>query len=127
MAGVSSAISQFANQGIKAIPLILVYAVIQTSLSEEILFRGFLCKRLTNQFGFEIGNVIQAGCFGLAHGIPFFAATKNVLVFVLVTLLPTFIGYYQGYINEKKASGSIVPSWMLHAIMNVISALAASF
>lgn len=120
------AVNQFYKKGWSALPLILFYSVIQTALSEEILFRGFLGKRLINKFGFIAGNTIQAVCFGLLHGIPFGIITDNVLVTILFTLLPGFIGWFQGWINEKYSSGSIVPSWIIHSIMNIFSALSAA-
>ena len=118
-----TATTQFSGKGIGALPLILIYAVIQTSLSEEIFFRGFLGKRFNHKFGFKIGNVMQALIFGLLHGIPFGIATGNFLVFILLVLLPGIIGWFQGWINEKCSSGSILPSWGLHAIMNILSGL----
>lgn len=36
---------------IQTLCVILIWAILQTSLSEEILFRGFLCKRCCNKFG----------------------------------------------------------------------------
>jgi len=120
---VPTATNQFSNKGLIAVPSILVYAIIQTSLSEELFFRGFLCKRLANQFGFITGNVIQSILFGLLHGIPFGLATGNWFVFILLTILPAIIGYVQGWLNEKKANGSIIPSWILHGLMNIFSAL----
>lgn len=126
MSGAATATRQFANNGIAALPQILVYAVIQTSLSEEIFFRGFLCKRFTDKFGFKIGNLMQALLFGLIHGIPFGLATGNVLVFLLLVLLPGAIGWIMGWMNEKCSSGSIVPGWILHACMNILSGLATA-
>lgn len=124
--GVESATSQFAGQGLAAIPSVLIYAIIQTSLSEEILFRGFLGKRLIHKFGFTAGNIIQSLCFGLLHGVPFFMVTGNIFVLVLVTLLPCVLGFYEGYLNEKTAGGSIFPSWIVHALLNIISGITAS-
>lgn len=49
---VPSATTQFHGKGLSAVPSILVFAIINTSLSEEILFRGFILKRLSNVFGF---------------------------------------------------------------------------
>lgn len=118
--------SQFSGQGIGALPGILVYAVIQTGLSEEIFFRGFLCKRLTNKFGFIPANIIQSLFFGLMHGIPFGLVSGNVLVMILCTVLPGALGYVQGWMNEKCAGGSIVTSWILHSTMNILSALFAA-
>ena len=118
--------NQFYKKGWSALPSILFYSVIQTALSEEILFRGFLGKRLINKFGFIIGNTIQAIGFGLLHGIPFGIITGNVLVTILLTLLPGALGWSEGLLNEKCSEGSIVPGWILHSIMNILSALSAA-
>ncbi|MCQ2529151.1 MAG: CPBP family intramembrane metalloprotease [Saccharofermentans sp.] len=117
---VTTAGSGFAGKGMAGIPLAFVYGLIRTGLSEEILFRGFILKRISGKFGFMAGNVIQAIAFGLVHGVPFGAATHNVGVTVALTILPAIVGFILGWVNEKKASGSIVPSWMLHGITNVI-------
>ena len=61
--------------------------------------------------------------FGLLHGIPFGFATNNILVTILLTLLPGAFGWFQGWINEKYSSGSIIPSWIIHSLMNILSAL----
>lgn len=126
MGNTDTATSQFSNQGWKAVPSILIFAVIQTGLSEEIFFRGFLGKRFINRFGFKVGNTIQAVLFGLIHGIPFGLITGNVLITILLILLPGSIGWLQGWINERRSSGSIIPSWITHAIMNIISALSTA-
>ncbi len=127
MNGVETAASQFAGKGAAAIFGILIQSIIQTALSEEILFRGFLCKRLSNKFGFVAGNILQALCFGLLHGIPFGLVTQNVLVGILLVLLPGAIGFLQGYMNEKWAGGSIIPGFILHAVMNILTGLANAF
>ena len=72
LGNVATAVSAFAGQGASAVPAILSYAVVRTSLSEELLFRGFLLKRLVGKFGFTIGNITQSLLFGLIHGIAFF-------------------------------------------------------
>jgi len=59
----ASTMEQFAGQGSRLILGALVYGLIQTGLSEEILFRGFLGKRFINKFGFITGNTIQALTF----------------------------------------------------------------
>lgn len=121
-----TATTQFAGQSWNALPRILIYAIIQTGLSEEILFRGFLGKRLIHSLGFVSGNTIQAFMFGLMHGIPFGLVTGNVLVTILLTILPGTIGWVEGWLNEKYASGSIVPSWFMHSIMNILSGIGSA-
>jgi hypothetical protein len=32
-----------------------------------------------------------------------------------------------GYVNEKKAGGSIIPGWCIHAIANIFSGACAAF
>ena len=125
--GVTTAGSQFAGRGLKALPAVFFYAFLRTALSEEILFRGFLLKRIQNKVGFIAGNSVQAFLFGLMHGIPFGLHTKSVLTFVLLTLLPGLFGWYQGWLNEKQCDGSIVPSWLLHGCINFITAAFSLF
>lgn len=120
--GLTTAGSQFTSMGIIAVPAALVYGFIRTGLSEEILFRGFLLKRIQNKFGFQTGNLIQAVLFGLMHGIPFGLITQNVFIMILLTILPGAFGWYQGWLNEKRCGGSIIPSWLLHGSMNFIVA-----
>lgn len=120
--GITTAGSSFAGMGISALPAALVYGFIRTGLSEEIIFRGFLLKRVAARFGFIAGNTVQALCFGLLHGLPFGLVTGSVPVAFLLTLLPGAFGWYQGWLNEKRCGGSILPSWLLHGIMNSLIA-----
>ena len=124
--GVETAASEFAGLGFASIPAILVYALLKTALAEEIVFRGFLLKRISNKFGFAAGNLIQAVLFGLMHGVMFFGAAGAVKA-VLITLFTGLIGWVMGYINEKKAGGSIIPSWSIHAAANIFSGVCSAF
>lgn len=124
--GTETATSEFAGLGTQAIMPILVYAIFNTALPEELLFRGFLLKRLESKVGFVVGNVVQAALFGLLHGIMFFplvGAMKTILVIALTGL----IAWFMGYINERKAGGSIFPSWIIHAISNIFSGICSAF
>ena len=122
-AGVTAAGAQYAGKGIASALPVLLYAFVRTALSEEILFRGFLLKEAQRRFGFRRANVFQAVLFGLMHGIPFGLATKSVTVFLLLTVLPGLFGGYQGWLNEKRCGGSILPSWLLHGCMNFLTAV----
>ena len=117
---ITSAGSQFQGKGPAYIPVAFVYGFIRTGMSEEIVFRGFLLKRFAAKFGFLTGNIIQAVLFGLMHGIPFGLASGNLLVTLIFTILPGCIGFYMGWMNEKKCGGSILPSWLMHGITNTI-------
>lgn len=72
-----TATSAFSGAGMAAIPAILIYAVLNTALPEELLFRGFMLKRIANKFGFAAGNLVQSIVFGLMHGVMFFRSFYN--------------------------------------------------
>lgn len=98
----------------------LFQAAVTTALSEEILFRGFLAKRLIAWLGFGVGNAAQAIVFGAVHGLLFLGASTEVSLAgrLAVVLVPTVQGWLMGWLNERAANGSIVPSWCAHAVTN---------
>lgn len=120
------ATSQFSGKGISAFIPALIYAFLQTGLSEEIFFRGFLTKRLINKFGFQLGNSIQGFLFGLMHGA-FFIMLLNPIQLIIIILITGVGGYLLGWINEKHSKGSIISSWLIHGIVNTISSTLALF
>ena len=122
---VETATSDFSGLGIAALPAILIYAIFKTALSEEIVFRGFLLKRVSGRFGFHVGNVVQSILFGLMHGVMFFSVT-SVINAIIITLVTGGIGWCMGYVKEKKAEGSILPSWCIHAIANIVSGICSA-
>lgn len=119
---ITAAGSSFAGMGMAALPAVIVYSFIRTGFSEELLFRGFLLKRISRRWGFIVGNTVQALLFGALHGIPFGLATHSILVTTLFTLLPGAFGWYVGWLNENRCGGSVVPSWLLHGLMNTVVA-----
>jgi len=120
------ATSEFSGLGIGALPAILVYALFNTALPEEILFRGFILKRISNRFGFNAANYVQCILFGFLHGAMFIKYVGPV-VGVLITCLTMAIAWCMGYVNEKKADGSVLPSWGIHAVANIFSGMVAAF
>jgi len=126
MRNVETATSDFSGLGVAALPAILIYAIFKTALSEEFVFRGFILKRVSVKFGFHAGNMVQCILFGLMHGVMFFSVT-SVINAVLITLFTSGIGWCMGYINEKKAEGSILPSWCIHAAANIFSGICSAF
>ncbi len=123
---VKTASSDFYSLGFLALPAIIVHASLGTALPEEVLFRGFILKRLENKFSFNVGNIVQSLLFGLVHGLAFIAFVgifKGLLLFIFTGLLAFLIGY----INEKKAEGSILPGIILHFIANVFSGVCSAW
>jgi len=123
---VEIATSEFAGLGLPAIPAIVIYATFNTALPEEILFRGFLLKRIQNKFGFGVANVVQAFIFGFVHGVMFWGVVGVVKALVVI-IFTGVIAWLMGYINEKKCEGSIIPSWIIHTISNIFAGICAAF
>ena len=99
---IETATSAFSGMGYKALPSILIYSILQTSLPEELLFRGFLLKRLVNHMPFFFANTIQAIAFSLLHGI-LFASLVSIKITLFITLFTGVIAAYLGFVNEKKS------------------------
>jgi len=115
------AANQFAGLGAAAVIPALFYAIIQTGLSEELLFRGFLLKRLMKIFDFQGANLLQSIIFGCVHGAMLWSVLP-LHVILLVVLTTALAGYVMGWVNERIAGGSIVTSWSIHSIVNFIAA-----
>ena len=124
--GIETATSEFAGLKEAAIPAILVYAIFNTALSEEILFRGFLLKACSKKLGFAERNIFQGLIFGVIHGMMFFSLVGTVKAIIIVCFTG-LIGMFMGFVDEKKAGGSIIPSWCIHAIANILSGLCAAY
>ncbi|MFF2176659.1 CPBP family intramembrane glutamic endopeptidase [Lysinibacillus sp. NPDC058147] len=118
--------NRFTGLGFSALIPALFYAMVQTGLSEELLFRGFLLKRFKHKFGFQMGNIIQSLLFGILHGWMFYSLVPFGVV-VLVVMATAFTGYLMGWINERKSNGSILTSWGIHAIVNLFASFMAMF
>jgi membrane protease YdiL (CAAX protease family) len=104
--------------------VLLVQAAIQTALAEEILFRGYIAKRLINWLGFHVGNTLQALLFGGLHLALYLTAGSGSLdrLQMTILLLPTTcLGWLLGYVKERAGNGSIIPGWLAHTLSNAIS------
>ncbi|MFJ6208573.1 lysostaphin resistance A-like protein [Lysinibacillus sp. NPDC092081] len=118
--------NRFIGLGFSALIPALFYAMVQTGLSEELLFRGFLLKRFKHKFGFQMGNIMQSLLFGILHGWMFYSLVPFGVV-VLVVMATAFTGYLMGWINERKSNGSILTSWGIHGIGNLFASFMAMF
>ncbi|MEH7124011.1 CPBP family intramembrane glutamic endopeptidase [Bacillus sp. JJ1773] len=120
------ATAQFSGKGIDALIPALIYAFLQTGLSEEVFFRGFLMKRLVHKFGLQVGNGVQSLLFGLLHGI-FLFSYAGFWGAVIITLITGIAGWLMGWLNEKQSEGSIVSSWLLHGCANTLASIIVMF
>jgi len=107
--------------GAEALTILLVMALFKTSLTEEILFRGFVAKRLIGLLGFRNGNLAQATFFGIIHTALFALITDNTLFLTIIFVVPSIGAYVTVILNEKLANGSILPGWIAHALANVLA------
>jgi uncharacterized protein len=116
---VASNLLMFRSTSEKLISILFI-AFIQTSLAEEIFFRGFIGKRFIEKMGFNTGNIAQSLLFGLVHALLFLPVTQNALVLILVMISTSISGFILGIIKEKIGNGSLIPSWIAHGIGNVM-------
>lgn len=114
--------SPLLGRGIGGLPLAIIYSFIRTSLSEEILFRGFLLKRMMEFTTFNIANTFQALLFGLLHGAMFISIAGPIIGILIIVFTGT-VGWFLGYLNEQGAGGSILPSWIVHGLANLVSSI----
>ena len=121
-----TATSSFSGLGFQALPAVLIYSLFQTSLPEELLFRGFLLKRFSVCLPFGVANTIQAALFGLLHGLMFITEVSWLQTLVII-LCTGGIAAYLGFVNEKKSGGSILASWIMHALANVVTGMLSAF
>ena len=111
--------STSAGMGIIGLPSAILNSYIHTALSEEILFRGFIQKRLQSKFSFKVSTIIQSVLFGFAHIVLILDKLTFVEGLALV-IFPIIPGILLAYTNEKKADGSIIPGWLMHGTMNIL-------
>jgi len=114
--------SAYKGMGATAIPSILVYAFGQTALSEEILFRGFLMKRFQAKWGFKPAVMVQAVIFGAVHLLMVWGQA-DLMAGAMIVLYPMVVAVLLSWINEKKAGGSIYPSWIIHGVLNSVTGI----
>ncbi|MGK6353544.1 CPBP family intramembrane glutamic endopeptidase [Parapedobacter sp. DT-150] len=108
--------------GATSVITLFLIACLKTSLAEEILFRGFIAKRLTSWLGYRKGNFWQSLLFAAIHALLFWALTKAGWPFLLfIFFFSGIAAYLIGYIKEKVGKGSILPGWVAHGTGNLVS------
>ncbi len=102
---------------------LVIAAVFKTALSEELLFRGLIGKRLIAAAGFQLGNLVQAVLFGLAHLLLLLVPAASVGLVAVMVLFTGTLGWINGWLNERLGDGSILPGWAGHAVANLCAYL----
>ena len=103
--------------------ILAIRALLQTSLSEELLFRGLIGRNLVRRFGFTAGNTAQAGLFGLVHLLLLLSPAATYGLVLALVLFTAVVGWVLGWMNESLADGSILPGWAAHGGGNLTAYL----
>jgi membrane protease YdiL (CAAX protease family) len=103
-----------------------VSALLKTSFSEELLFRGIIGKRLIAWLGFQPGNFIQAALFGAVHLLLLLVPAASTATVAILVLFTGAMGWINGWLNERLGNGSILPGWAAHGIANLCAYLAVA-
>lgn len=118
---------RYAGLGAAAIIPAFLVSFLQQALAEEILFRGFIGKRLIAKLGLFSGNICQAVIFGLIHVLLSVSDEKTFLAYFIIFVSISAGGWLLGFLDEKLCNGSIVPSILLHGFGNFIMVLSVAF
>jgi membrane protease YdiL (CAAX protease family) len=124
-AGPGSVVAAEAAHGLSAagVATLLIVAIFKTAAAEELLFRGLIGKRLISWLGFPIGNTLQALLFGAVHLLLLAVAKPNLTAMAGLVCFAALLGALSGWLNERRANGSILPGFAAHAAANTISYL----
>ena len=101
----------------QAIAMALLYGVVQTGLSEEVLFRGLIAGVLARRLPFVWANLLQALIFLAPHFLILLVMPELGWILPLVFGAALFLGW------ARIRSDSIVGPWILHASANVTMCL----
>lgn len=125
----SVAANAFTGLGMAAVLPAMIQNFVANGLSEELLYRGFIGKRLCAKFGSLPGIIIQGALFGLMHnGLYVLAGVPVGMDFhVMMFLFTGGAGLLLAWLDEKIFNGSIVPSILLHGLGNFIGSLRVAF
>ncbi len=117
----------FNGLGLVAVIPAFFVSFIQQAMAEEILFRGFIMKRLVSKTGLLAGNIMQAVIFGSIHVLFSISDSKNLIAYAIIFISTAAGGWLLGYLNEKLFNGSIIPNILLHGTGNFIMVLSVAF
>jgi membrane protease YdiL (CAAX protease family) len=103
-----------------AIPMALLYGVVQTGFAEELLFRGLIAGSLSRRLSLLWANLLQALIFMLPHLLVLRVMPEFEGVLPVIFAAALFVGWV------RIKSGSIVGGWLIHACANVTICLSVA-
>lgn len=106
-----------------ALVALATVALIKAAFAEELVFRGLIAKRLYKRLGLWGGNVVQAGLFAAIHLPVLILPEARNLIGAGMIGFAFLIALVAGWLNERKANGSIWPGVGLHAGANLTTYL----
>lgn len=102
---------------VPAIVMALLYGVVQTGFVEELVFRGLIAGSLSRRLPLAWANLLQALIFMLPHLFILKTMPELWMLLPLIFLLALVMGWV------RIRSGSIIGSWLVHAVLNVTMCL----
>jgi membrane protease YdiL (CAAX protease family) len=112
----------FINLGLggQAIAMALLYGVVKTGLTEELLFRGLVTGSLARRLPGVWANLLQALIFLAPHLLVLRVMPELLWIIPLVFAGALFAGWL------RIRSGSILGPWLIHAAANVAMCLSVA-
>jgi len=103
-----------------SVTLALLYGVVKTGFTEELLFRGMIAGSLSRRLPLVWANILQALIFLLPHllAIRIMPELWGILPVIFVSAL------FTGWVRIK--SGSIGGGWLIHASANIAICLSVA-
>ncbi|HSC26612.1 MAG TPA: CPBP family intramembrane glutamic endopeptidase [Vicinamibacterales bacterium] len=117
-----SAFRAFAGLGLSgsAVAMALLYGVVKTGFAEEFLFRGLIAGSLGRRLPTGWANLLQALIFLAPHLLILVTMPEMWLAIPFVLAGALFTGWV------RLESGSLLGPWLLHAAVNVTTALSVA-
>jgi membrane protease YdiL (CAAX protease family) len=106
--------------GVSAVVLALLYGVVKTGLTEEVLFRGLIAGSLARRLPAWGANLVQALIFLLPHllAVRLMPELRGMLVLIFAGAI------FLGWVRLK--SGSMLGPWLIHASLNTAMCLSVA-
>jgi membrane protease YdiL (CAAX protease family) len=117
--GESSPQRDFVGLGLTgtSVAMALLYGVVKTGFSEELLFRGLIAGSLGRRLPLVWANLLQALLFLVPHLLVLLARPELWVILPVVFAASLFLGW------ARIRSESILGPWLVHAAANVATCL----